>query len=200
MRTITSHSELDALYSEPVEAALIKETDHLTPAYRAFVDAAPFAIIATKGPSGLDCSPRGDKGQVAFALDDYTLLLPDRRGNNRLDTLRNLVTEPDIGLIFLIPGKRELLRIRGTAKVIVDEPLGQDYAMDGKLPASFIKVDISRVYFQCGRAVMRSGLWERAANTADLPSAGQMLQQASPDFDGEAYDAALPGRQKTMLY
>lgn len=200
MRVLSSLDDLTALYDAPVQPALIKETDHLTPAYRALVEASPFVIVATNGPDGLDCSPRGDKGQVVFVRDETTLLLPDRRGNNRLDTLRNVIGCPDIGLIFLLPGKNELLRIRGKAQVIVDDALAQTYAVDGKPPTCFIQIAISRVYFQCGRAVMRSGLWSGALAQGDLPSAGEMLKQASGDFDTEAYDAALSERQKKTLY
>ncbi|MEM7570512.1 MAG: MSMEG_1061 family FMN-dependent PPOX-type flavoprotein [Pseudomonadota bacterium] len=200
MRILTSQGELDALYDQPLEPALAKETDHLTSAYRALVEASPFVVVATKGRGGLDCSPRGDKGQVVFVEDDYTLLLPDRRGNNRLDTLHNIVSCPDIGLIFLLPGKQELLRVRGTAQVVVDDALAQTYSVDGKQPKCFIKIAIGRVYFQCGRAVLRSGLWSNASPVDGLPSAGQMLKQASEDFDAETYDAALAERQKGTLY
>lgn len=200
MRQLTSQADLDALYGAPLEPALAKQMDHLSPSYRAFIEAAPFVIIATNGPGGLDCSPRGDREQVVFVADETTLLLPDRRGNNRLDTLRNIVRCPDVGLIFLIPGKQELLRVRGKAKLIVDDALAERHSVDGKMPKCFIKIDIHSVYFQCGRAVMRSALWARANQPANLPSAGEMLKQAKPSFDAQAYDAALPARQKATLY
>lgn len=200
MRYLTSHAELSDLYAKPVEAALAKELGYLTPAYRELIEASPFAIIATNGPDGLDCSPRGDKGQVAFVLDDTTLLLPDRRGNNRLDTLRNIIDCPDIGLIFLIPGKQELLRVRGRAEILIDDALATTYSVDGSAPKCFVKIAIKRVYFQCGRAVMRSGLWTQLGEVRGLPTAGEMLKQAKPDFDADGYDAALPSRQKSTLY
>ncbi len=159
--------------------------------------------VATIGPEGLDCSPRGDAvGQLVHIADDRTVLFADRRGNNRLDTLKNLVRDQRISLLFLIPGINECLRINGTAVVTTDDTLRQQFEMDGKLPVTVVVVTIGTVYFQCGRAVIRSGLWDHASQLTrdDVPTAGAMTKSASPDFDAVTYDHELPGRQQATLY
>lgn len=203
---ISSLDELEALYGQPAERSLIKETDRLTPAYRALIEASPFLAIATCGAGGLDCSPRGDPAGLVRILDERTLALPDRRGNNRIDTLRNIVEDPRIALLFLIPGLGETLRVNGTARVCVDPALLASFAVDGKAPRSVIVVSIGSVYFQCARAIMRAGLWDtsRHRDPASLPTAGRMTIEAggakAADFDEAAYMAELPGRQKATLY
>lgn len=199
MPQIKTHTDLLALYGDIPQGALDKELNALTTPYKAMIEASPFVVLATHAEGGLDCSPRGDDGQVVFVEDMKTLLLPDRRGNNRLDSLRNIIKNPDVGLFFLISGTNETLRVRGTAQIVRDEALGQQYLKQGKAPATFIRIAITHVLFQCGRAIMRSGIWNGGMD-ADVPTAGQMMVAAKADFDGEAYDAALPDRQKKTLY
>lgn len=202
MTRITTLGELDALYGAPNPASLFKELDRLIPEYRAFIEASPFVLVATAGPGGTDCSPRGDpKGFVAIE-DDRTLLMPDRRGNNRLDTLRNLIADPRISLLFLVPGVGETIRVNGRAEIDTGDALRARFAMQGKPPASVIRIHIERVYFQCQKALKRSGLWnpDTHVERASLPSAGDILKAVKPDFDGAQYDADYPERLKKTIY
>jgi PPOX class probable FMN-dependent enzyme len=201
--TITSIGELEALYGEVNKASLLKETDRVVPEYRAFIEAAPFAALATRGPEGLDCSPRGDGPGFVRVLDDKTLLLPDRRGNNRIDSLKNIVRDPHIALLFLIPGIGETLRVNGRAVISVEPGLLESFSVEGKPPRSVVVITVESVFFQCARAILRSELWNPARHVArgNLPSAGQILAAlTNNEAGGEAYDKALPERQKTTLY
>jgi PPOX class probable FMN-dependent enzyme len=201
--TITTLSELEALYGEVNKASLLKETDRIVPEYRAFIEAAPFVALATRGPEGLDCSPRGDGPGFVRAQDEKTLLLPDRRGNNRIDSLKNIVRDPSVALLFLIPGIGETLRVNGRATISVEPALLDGFAIDGKAPRSVIVIAVEAVYFQCARAILRSDLWNPSKHVAraSLPSAGQILAALSNDqVGGEAYDRALPERQRSTLY
>ncbi|QRM29607.1 pyridoxamine 5'-phosphate oxidase family protein [Microvirga sp. VF16] len=200
---ITSLAELEALYGEVSKGSLLKETDRVVPEYRAFIEAAPFVALATRGPEGLDCSPRGDGPGFVRVQEEKTLLLPDRRGNNRLDSLRNIVGDPSVALLFLIPGIGETLRVNGRAVISVDPSLLESFAIDGKAPKSVIAVTVEAVYFQCARAILRSELWNPRKHVArgSLPSAGQILAALSNnEVGGEAYDKELPERQRTTLY
>lgn len=203
MSEITSHEDLEALYGDVPENVYKKETDHLTSAYHAWIERAPFFVVASMGKKGVDCSPRGDAvGSVLKVLDDRTLAIPDRRGNNRLDTLRNILRDPRVGLIFLMPGVHETLRVIGRAKITTDPALIDMFDMNGKKPATVIQVQIDAVYFQCARAVKRAKLWdtESWAEKGDVPTAGQMIADAIDGFDGADYDAALQERQRKTLY
>lgn len=194
---------LAALYGEPGEASVRKEVDHLHPHYRAIIAAAPFAVLATAGPEGLDASPRGDAPGFCVALDAHTLLMPDRRGNNRTDSLRNVIRDPRVALLFLVPGMGETLRVNGRAHISVAPDLLARFEVDGKLPRSVLVVKVEAVYFQCSRAVVRSALWDasRHAVRSELPSPGTILSALTQaGIDGAAYDRDLPGRLATSLY
>ena len=200
-------ADLAALYGQPSETSLRKESPVLTPAYRAMLAASPLVVLASSGPGGLDASPRGDPGSALVVQDERTLLLPDRRGNQRLDSLRNLVDDPRVALLCLIPGRNETLRINGRATLSSDPALRQRLAMDGKLPITVLVIHIEVVYFQCARALQRAQLWNPAAwpDLGQQPTAGQLLAGGSghgftTPFDGAAYDAALPLRQRDSLY
>jgi len=200
---VASVAELEALYGEPVPAAVTKELDHLIAETAAYIEAAPFVLIATSGPDGLDCSPRGDPAGFVRIHDDRTLMLPDRRGNNRLDTLRNLVVDPRVGLLFLVPGVGVTLRVNGTAVLTTDEDLRHSFAMGDKVPATVIVVTITSVYTQCPKALIRSHLWdpERFRDPADLPSVGTVMSAITAgEFDGRAYDDAYPERVRRTIY
>ncbi len=201
--TISTIAELEALYGQPAEASILKEAQRIVPEYRAFIEAAPFVALATRGPEGLDCSPRGDGPGFVRVQDDRTLLLPDRRGNNRIDSLRNIVRDPHVALLFLVPGIGETIRVNGRAAISVDPALLESFTVDGKAPKSVIAITVDTVFFQCARAILRSELWNPQRHVAReaLPSAGRILSALSADrFDGEAYDKALPERQRTSLY
>lgn len=203
MPDVTSLAELEALYGDVPPAAMAKETDRLTAEYRAWIEQAPFFAIASVGAAGTDCSPRGDKaGHMLRVLDDRTIAIPDRRGNNRIDTLRNIVADQRVSLLFLIPGVEETLRIRGRAKLSTDPALTGMFEMGGKKPVTVIVVDITSVFFQCARALKRAGLWDRESlrQKGDVPTAGQMLKSAVEGFDGDSYDAQLEDRLKATLY
>ena len=199
---ISSLAELATLYGEVNANSLRKETAHLTPEYRRWMEASPLCAVATSGPGGLDCSPRGDPNGFVRVMDARTVAFADRRGNNRLDTLKNLVVDPRIALLFFVPGVNETLRINGHATLTRDPALAQSFAMDGKLPACVVVVVIEAVYFQCARALIRSHLWDasRHVDRKILPTAGEMSRSADATFDAETYDAALPARQAGSLY
>jgi len=194
---------LATLYGEPGETSIRKEVGSLHPVYRAIVEAAPFAVLATSGPEGLDASPRGDAPGFVAVEDEHTLLLPDRRGNNRTDSLRNVILDPRVALLFMVPGVNETLRVNGRAHVSIEPALLARFAVDGKLPRSVLVIRIETVYFQCSRALLRSQLWDVASQPprASLPSPGAMLHALTQAaIDGDAYDRDLPARVKTSLY
>ncbi|MBP1875418.1 PPOX class probable FMN-dependent enzyme [Ensifer adhaerens] len=201
MSIITTVEELSALYGGVSEASVAKVTKALTAEYRQMIEASPFAALATVGPEGLDCSPRGDDDCVVRIADDKTILMPDWRGNNRVDSLANIVRDPRVALMFLVPGSNTTMRINGTAAVSIDPALTGSFEVDGKNPRSVIVVTIGEVYFQCARALMRSQIWnpERFIDPATLPTPGALLKAAKADFDRETYDREWPERAaKTM--
>ena len=200
---IRSLGELEALFNTPGEAAIKKEVDHLVPVYRRLIEASPFYVMATEGSGGLDCSPRGDPAGFVQVLDERHIALPERRGNNRIDSLRNLVEDPRIGLLFLIPGKDETLRVNGRARITTDPQLMERTAMRGKPPQCVIVVEIETVFFQCARALLRARLWdpENRALAEQTPTAGEMLAGVpESEIDGAAYDDGLDERQERTLY
>lgn len=199
---ITTVAQLEAVYGQALPRALLKELDHISDHYRAFIEKAPFVVVATCGPEGLDCSPRGDPAGFVRVRDEKTVLVPDRRGNNRLDTLRNLIRDPRISLLFLIPGIGETLRINGRAEIVTEPELCGSFAMNGKAPASVLAVTAERVYFQCSKALVRSGLWRADAQIprSELPSTGEILAALSEGVDAAEYDSAYPEHMKKTIY
>ncbi|SQF98605.1 pyridoxamine 5'-phosphate oxidase [Paucimonas lemoignei] len=200
---VTTLQALEALYGPIARPSMTKEVDHIHPVYKPFIEAAPFAILASSGSGGLDASPRGDAAGFVHVEDSKTLYLPDRRGNNRIDTLRNIVEDPRVALLFLVPGVGETLRVNGTAQISVDPDLLTRFAVNGQQPKSVLRLNVTSVYFQCSRAVIRAGLWDASKHLerSALPTAGQILTQISQaKIDGEAYDKALPGRIADTLY
>lgn len=201
-KRISTLTELEALYPEPLEASVKKELSALNEYYRKIIAASPFVTIASSGPDGMDCSPRGDGAGFVKILDDRTLAIPDRRGNNRLDTLRNIVVDPRVALLFLIPGYNETLRVNGQAYLTLDAELLETFEVNGKMPHTAIVIEIDQVYFQCARALKRSQLWNTSSyrDVESLPSAGTLIRSAIDDFDAEVYDAQLQERQEQTLY
>ncbi|MDH1264894.1 pyridoxamine 5'-phosphate oxidase family protein [Pseudomonas sp. GD03944] len=203
MTTINTLEQLDALYGQPHERSLRKELDHLSAPYQELVRAAPFVVLATAGPDGLDCSPRGDAPGFVQVLDERTLLLPDRPGNNRIDSLRNIVADPRMALLFMIPGVGESLRVNGRASISLEPELLEACAVQGKLPRSVLRISVERCYFQCSKAIVRSRLWdpEHQADRSQLPSAADMIKAVSDaDFDAVSYERDLQLRIKNGLY
>ncbi|MGB0551435.1 MAG: pyridoxamine 5'-phosphate oxidase family protein [Alphaproteobacteria bacterium] len=200
---VSTIAELEAIYGEPLAQSLVKEIDYISDHYRAFIEKSPFMVLASVAEEGLDCSPRGDPSGFVRVIDEKTVMIPDRRGNNRIDTLRNLVRDPRVSLLFLVPGVGETLRINGRADISVDPDLCASFDMNGKTPRSVIVVTAERVYFQCQKALARSRLWDPEARIErkELPSAGDILQGLSKnDFDGDAYDKNYPERLKKTIY
>lgn len=201
--TVTTLDQLKALYGEPYGPSIVKEIDHINAPYRAFIEAAPFFALATCGPDGLDCSPRGDPAGFVRVLDEKTLAIPDRRGNNRIDSLRNLLHDPRVALLFLIPGVGETIRVNGRARISTDPELRASFAVDGKVPATVLIVSVERVFYQCAKAIVRSRLWDPASRVdrKSLPSTGTILATVSGGaIGGEEHDRAAPERLKATLY
>jgi PPOX class probable FMN-dependent enzyme len=200
---ITTVEQLEALYGTPSGPAVAKEVERLTSGYRAMIEAAPFAVIATVGPEGLDCSPKGDPAGFIRVIDDTTLAIPDRPGNNRLDGMRNVLRDPRVSVLFLIPGVGETLRVVGRASISVDPELMAGFTVNGRLPRSVMIVKIERVFFHCSKATVRSKLWDEMTKIArtQLPSTGAIIAEVSGGkLGGEDYDRAAPERIQKMLY
>jgi PPOX class probable FMN-dependent enzyme len=202
MTVITTVDELKAIYGDSSEASLAKVTRVLTAEYRQMIEASTFVALATVGPEGIDCSPRGDLGGVVRIEDERTLALPDWRGNNRIDSLLNIVRDPRVALMFLVPGSTTTMRINGRAVISVEPGLLQSFEMDGKHPRSVTVITIDEVYFQCARALMRSDLWNPAhfVDPKTLPTPGTLLKAAKADFDKETYDREWADRAARTMW
>ena len=204
MTTITTLTDLEALYQPaPAPASIVKQTGRITPHYRALIEASPFAVLATSGPEGLDCSPRGDKPGFVRVEGDRTLILPDRRGNNRIDSLRNIVRDPRVALLFLIPGSGTTFRVNGRAVVSADGALLDSFAVEGKRPRTAIIITVEAAYFQCARAIGRSRLWDPDghADPAAIPTPGQILAAlSSGEVGGDDYDRQWQARAATSMW
>ena len=200
---ITSVDMLERIYGRPYGPSLAKETDRVTTHYRAFIEAAPFFALATCGPDGLDCSPRGDAPGFVRVHDEKTLLVPDRLGNNRTDSMRNILQDPRVALLFLIPGCGETIRVNGRAAISTDPALTQRFIVNGKTPRAVLIVTVDRIYYQCAKAIVRSHLWDasRQVERKSLPSSGMILAELTDGrLGGEAHDRAAPERLKATLY
>lgn len=198
---ITTIDELEALYDRPAGASLAKEIDRLSAGYRALIEASPFVVIATCGPEGLDCSPKGDAPGFVRILDDKTLAIPDRRGNNRTDGFHNIVRDPRVAVLFLIPGVGETLRVNGRAAISIDPELCASFEVNGKAPRCVLIVSIERVYFHCSKAAVRAKLWESKIDRKSLPSTGAIIAELTQGkLGGETYDREAPARIKEQLY
>jgi uncharacterized protein len=203
MTTITTIEQLEAIYGFPGETSLVKVAPRITDSYRRLIEASPFAALATSGPEGLDCSPRGDLPGFIRFHDETTLLIPDRRGNNRIDTLRNIVRDPRIALMLLIPGSGTTLRINGRAVLSTDLELLASFRNESKAPRSVIVMTVEEVYFQCARAVVRADLWnpDKWIDTATLPTPGDILAEMSDNrVGGESYDQEWPERARQTMW
>jgi len=200
---VTSIEALEKIYGAPHGPSVAKETDRITAHYRAFIEAAPFFALASAGPSGLDCSPRGDAPGFVRVADEKTLLVPDRRGNNRIDTLRNILADPRVALLFLIPGCGETIRVTGRASISIDPTLTQSFLVEGKAPRSVLIVKVDTVFYQCAKAIVRSKLWDasRHVERKSLPSAGTILADLTGGkLGGPEHDRTAPERLKATIY
>jgi PPOX class probable FMN-dependent enzyme len=200
---IETIEQLEAIYGQPGEAATIKVAHRIISSYRALIESSPFAILATCGEEGLDCSPRGDLPGFVHVQDDHTLIMPDRRGNNRIDSLRNLIRDPRAALLFLIPGSGTTLRVNGRAMVSADPDVLETFRVEGKIPRSVIIMTVEEIYFQCARAIIRSHLWDpdRRVDLKTLPTPGEILAEMSKSrVGGEEYDKAWLERARQTMW
>lgn len=201
---VTSIEQLEALYAPaPAAASTVKVAHRMTPDYRRLVEASPFAALATVGPEGIDCSPRGDQPGFVRIHDETTLMMPDRRGNNRIDSLRNIVRDPRCAFLFLLPGSGTTFRANGQAHLSVDPDLLASFAVEGKAPRTVIVMQIDELYFQCARAIVRSELWnpERHIDIATLPTPGEILAgMTKGEVGGKPYDTAWPERARQTMW
>ena len=200
---VTTMEELMGLYEAPSDVSTAKEIDHVSEHYRAFIEAAPFFALATAGPAGLDCSPRGDAPGFVRVADAKTLMVPDRRGNNRIDSLRNIVRDPRVALLFLIPGIGETIRVTGSAALSIDPDLRASFAVNGKAACCVIVVTVEQVFYQCTKAIIRSKLWDpaRHADRKSLPTTGAILAaHTGGRLGGDAHDRGQLARTLAKLY
>ena len=200
MRKIETVEELEAIYGDPVNLAVMKVARRMTPLYRKWIEASRFTILSTVGPEGTDGTPRGDDGPVVRIIDDHTLWMPDWRGNNRIDSLRNIVRDNRVSLMFMVPGCENLVRINGTAVVTDDAAVVETFAQKGKHPRTVISVTIEEMYFQCAKALMRSKLWAGEDKSSSVPSAGEFLREVKDDFDAEGYDQGYPKHAVSRMW
>lgn len=201
--TITDVAALERLYGHAAGAAVAKELPRISPEYRAWIEASPFAVMATSGPGGLDATPRGDPtGSFVHVEDERTLLLPDRRGNNRLDSLRNLVADPRVAFCFLLPGIAEAMRVNGRAVISTDPALCARFVHNGQTPRTVLVVTVESVYFQCAKSIVRSSLWDpdRHVPKGAIPSVGTLVRSFAREFDADAYDREKDTRIAATLY
>ena len=198
---IKTIEDLEALYGTPGAASLRKVAHQMTPVYRRWIMASRFCVLATVGPEGTDGSPRGDDGPVVTEIDETTLAMPDWRGNNRMDSLRNIVRDPRVSLMFMVPGSTSVVRVNGKAHVTADADTLTRFERDGAHPRSVILIEITEIYFQCARAIMRAGLWSAGDESADLPTPGEMLKENTEgEVGGPEYDAEWPERAKKSMW
>ncbi len=201
MDFIEDIAALEALYGTPGAPALKKVARRMTPLYRRWIMASRLCVVSTVGPEGTDASPRGDDGPVVTELDPGTLALPDWRGNNRLDSLRNIVVDGRISLMFLVPGSNNVVRVNGTARLSADQALRARFAKGEKQPATVIVISIAEIYSQCARALMRAGTWTSGDQSGALPTVGEILAEMTDATEGGAeYDAAWGARAAETLW
>lgn len=200
MEYVTDIGALEAIYGEVGSASIHKVAMELTPAYRTWIMASRFCVVSTVGSSGTDGSPRGDNGPVVRVLDNQTLAMPDWRGNNRIDTLRNIVADGRISLMFMVPGCNNVVRVNGVARVTLDQELCQSFEVRGRHPRSVIVIKVGEIYAQCARALLRAEVWSGHEDCSKLPSFGKILAEQTEGAEGgQSYDDAWAARAaKTM--
>lgn len=206
MNVVNSIEELENIYGKPVDKSLWKEIDHINCHYKMFIEKSPFVVLATSGEKGIDCSPRGDPAGFIRVVDEKHIQIPDRRGNNRLDSLRNIVKNPNVGIIFLVPNVGEAIRLSGKAQIITDRKLCESFSIKGKPASTVLSVKVEKIYYQCQKAIVRSSLWDSSTyiERDELPTAGEMTKVFSAsqniEFDAEAYDKNYPEHMKKTIY
>jgi PPOX class probable FMN-dependent enzyme len=199
---LTSIEELEALYGQPHERSIRKEIPYVNDCYRAFIEQSPFIVLATAGPEGLDCSPRGDAPGFVRVADEKTLLIPDRRGNNRVDSFGNILSAPGVGLVFMVPGIPETLRVNGKAHATRDPALLAPSVMQERVPVTGLVVTVEEAYFHCGKALIRSKLWDPASQVPrnSFPTLGRIIADQTKAVDGDEADRNLEEAYRLRLY
>ncbi len=200
MQKVESIEQLEAVYGAISPGSKDKVCPPLTPLYQGWINASRFLILSTVGPEGTDASPRGDDGAVVRIVSEKTLWLPDWRGNNRLDSLRNIVRDPRVSLMFMVPGSKNVVRVNGTAVLAVDAATTNQFEKKGKHPASVIVITVGEVYFQCAKALMRSALWESGDESDRVPTAGEFIAEFKEGFDADEYDAGYADYAKPKMW
>lgn len=201
MKYITDVAELAEVYPTPSAGSLRKVATSMTPAYRKWISASKFCALTSVGPEGTDCSPRGDVGAVVRELDAHHLAMPDWQGNNRMDSLRNIILDGRVSIMFMLPGSDTIVRVNGSAKLTRDAGLCGSFAQKGRHPRSVIVIKIAEMYFQCSRAPMRAGLWSGIPKPEGLPTAGDFLKESTDgEMGGEQYDIEWPERAEASLW
>ena len=200
MQIINSIAELESLYESVAPAAVTKVCNHITPHYHRWIEASCFLVLTTVGPEGTDASPRGDTESVVRIINKNTLWLPDWRGNNRMDSLRNIVRDGRVSLMFMISGSNNVVRVNGTAKVTAQLKITSQFDKNSKTPKTVIVVTVNEIYFQCAKSLMRSRLWISGDRSEGLPTAGQFIQEGQNQFDAKSYDAGYPEYAKDRMW
>ncbi|MDE8602465.1 pyridoxamine 5'-phosphate oxidase family protein [Marinomonas sp. RSW2] len=201
MKFIDNIGELEDMYGLPSDAALKKVINIITPSYKTWIEKSSFCVISSVGLEGTDASPRGDEGQVVKILNDKTIALPDWQGNQRIDTIRNIVQDGRVSLLFMISGSNNVIRINGQAKITIDSELKKHFIHKDRHPKTVIVIEVREVYFQCARALMRSELWQSGDQASGLPTPGSILKEITNGvFDGDTYDSSWPDRCQKSLW
>lgn len=200
MQKIESIEQLEQLYDAAIPAALEKVRSHISPAYEQWINASRFLVLSTAGPTGTDASPRGDTGSVAKVLDPKTLLIPDWRGNNRLDSLRNIVADGRVSLMFMVPGNNNVVRVNGTAILTADRNITSKFSQQNHHPRSVIVATVAEIYYQCAKALMRSRLWQAVDESHQVPTAGHFIRELNSEFDADTYDAGYEAYAEDRLW
>jgi len=201
MQFIKDIPALEAIYGPAVPTSITKVADHLTPEYRAWIEASKFCVLSTVGPEGTDGTPRGSDGPVVLVGDDRTLFLPDWAGNNRIDSLRNIVRDPRCCLMFMVVGSNNVVRVNGTAQITDDAAVRARFDKAGKQPRTVLVFKLDEVYFQCAKALMRADLWGDKPDNSTLPTAGQIIKSQTKGAEGgPEYDAGYVARAKTQFW
>jgi len=200
MEMIEDIAGREALYGAASPGSLPQVAQHVTPLYRQWIEASRFVILSTVGPEGTDCSPRGDDGPVVRVADARTVMLPDWQGNNRIDSLRNIVRDGRVSLMFMVPGSGNVVRVNGRGAITVEADVLARFDKGGKRPRSVTVVSVVEIYFQCAKAIMRSGIWTAGDDSEGLPTAGAFLREAKEDFDAESYDAGYPAHARERMW
>jgi len=200
MHKITTIEALEDLYEAAVPASITKVAKKVTPLYRQWIEVSRFTILSTVGPEGTDASPRGDDGSVVRIADAQTLHLADWRGNNRFDSLRNIIRDSRVSLLFMVPGCNNVVRVNGNAFLTDDADLIASFDKNGKKPKTVIVIQVQELYFQCAKAIMRSAIWKSEDESKSVPTAGDSIKEMKADFDGKTYDQGYPEYAKARMW